>query len=165
MKKWVKRVFFLLIGILVVMQAVRPARTNPSSNAAQHIQAVQAVTPEVNALFSRACNDCHSNSTVWPWYSNVAPLSWLLVNDVREGRSALNFSEWAGYDRQKQAKLLQEICEEVRDGEMPPATYTFAHSQARLGDAGRQALCSWTRSAGTGLPGKTGEGEGEHERE
>jgi hypothetical protein len=165
MKKWVKRVFFLAVGTLVVMQAVRPARTNPSSDARKDIQAVLAVTPETSALFSRACNDCHSNSTIWPWYSNVAPISWLLVRDVKEGRSELNFSQWGGYDRQKQAKLLEKICEEVKEGDMPPVTYTLAHSQARLSDAGRTSLCSWTRSAGTGLPANTGEGEDEHAKE
>ncbi len=123
------------------------------------------VTLETSVLFSRACNDCHSNNTIWPWYSNVAPISWLLVHDVRGGRSALNFSQWGGYDREKQAKLLGEICDEVKEGDMPPVTYTVAHSQARLSDASRASLCSWTRSAAIGLPGQTGEGEAEHERE
>jgi hypothetical protein len=159
--RWSRRIFFPIIAIVAVMQVVRPARINPASNPSEDIQALLRVHPEVVAMFSRACNDCHSNNTVWPWYSNVAPLSWLLVKDVREGRSALNFSEWCTYDHEKQHKLLGEICEEVRGGEMPGTAYSLAHRQARLNDADRQAICSWTRTAGAGVPLKGNEGETE----
>jgi hypothetical protein len=77
------------------------------------------MTPEVAAILQRSCNDCHSNRTVWRWYSNVAPASWLVSHDVREGRDALNLSEWTRYAPQKQHKLMEEICEQVTEGEMP----------------------------------------------
>ena len=144
MKQWIKRSVFIIIGIVVVIQVVRPARTNPVSNPDEDIQAVLPVHREVAATLSRACNDCHSNNTVWPWYSNVAPVSWLVVSDVREGRNELNFSNWGAYDREKQQKLLGEICEQVREGEMPGFQYEMMHPKARLSDADRRTICAWT---------------------
>jgi hypothetical protein len=159
MKKWIKRSFLAIIAILVVIQAARPARTNPASDPNQHIQAVLPVHPEVAATLSRSCNDCHSNNTVWPWYSNVAPVSWLLVSDVNEGRNELNFSAWGAYDREKQHKLLGKICEEVKDGEMPGTPYTLMHPNARLSNADQGKLCAWTAALAPG--GGEHEGEGD----
>ena len=90
---------------------------------------------QTRALAVRACYDCHSNETAWPWYSHVAPLSWLAQRDVDEGRRKLNFSEW---DRpQKEAR---ESAKTVRKGEMPPWFYTLIQRDARLGAAEAQAL-------------------------
>ncbi len=146
MRKWIKRSFFIIIAIAAVIQVVRPARTNPVSNPRENIQAVLPVHPEVAATFSRSCNDCHSNNTVWPWYSNVAPASWLVVGDVKEGRNELNFSSWGAYDREKQQKLLGKICEQIKEGEMPGFQYTMMHPKARLSDTDRKAICTWTAS-------------------
>lgn len=159
MRKWIKRAVLIIIGIFVVIQMARPSRTNPSSNPSENIQAVLPVQPEVASIFARACNDCHSNNTVWPWYSNVAPVSWLLVADVKEGRNKLNFSTWAAYDREKQQKHLGEICEQVKEGEMPGAVYTLMHPNARLSDAARRTICAWTASLASG----GGEHEGEED--
>jgi mono/diheme cytochrome c family protein len=93
--------------------------------------------PETRQLARRACLDCHSNETVWPWYSAIAPVSWLVQRDVIEGRGELNFSEW---DRpQKEAKKAPE---ETREGEMPPRTYLLAHPEARLDPMERAALAA-----------------------
>lgn len=148
MRKWLKRSFVVLVVLVAVAQFVRPARTNPVSNPQEHIQAVLPVHPEVAAAFSRACNDCHSNTTAWPWYSNVAPASWLVANDVNEGREEMNFSAWGTYKAEKQQKLLGKICEEVREGEMPGAAYTLIHRDSKLSNADRQAVCSWTKTVG-----------------
>jgi len=86
-------------------------------------------------LAVRACFDCHSNQTVWPWYTNVAPVSWLVQRDVTEGRATLNFSEWG---RQQEAAL--EAAEAFREGEMPPVQYTLIHPKARLSDAEKAEL-------------------------
>ena len=89
-----KTTILLAAGALVVMQFFRPERANPSTDASASFEAVAKPSPEVVASLKRACYDCHSNQTVWPWYSNVAPVSWLIANDVKEGRAHLNFSEW-----------------------------------------------------------------------
>ncbi|MGA9533431.1 MAG: heme-binding domain-containing protein [Anaerolineales bacterium] len=84
-------------------------------------------SPDAKALAVRACFDCHSNETTWPWYSSIAPFSWLVVHDVQEGRETLNFSEW---DRPEQR--LREIAEVLREGEMPPVYYRWTHPNAGL---------------------------------
>ncbi len=100
---------------------------------------------EVRALFVRSCMDCHSNQTVWPWYSYVAPMSWLIERDVREGRDHLNVSEWHQYTLEQQKKLLAEIATEVKNREMPLPQYTLAHRNAKLSDAETDILYGWAR--------------------
>lgn len=159
MRKWITRSAFIIIGIFVVIQAVRPSRTNPVSSPGDSIQVVLPVHPEVTSIFARACNDCHSSNTVWPWYSNVAPVSWMVVSDVREGRNKLNFSTWAAYDRKRRQELLGEICEQVKEGEMPGLPYELMHPKARLNDADRRTICAWTSAL---APGR-GEHEGDED--
>jgi hypothetical protein len=98
------------------------------------------------AVLNRSCRDCHSNGTVWPWYSNVAPVSWLVIDHVRTGRRHFNYSDWAGYEPEKARKILHDICEEVKDGSMPIGSYTLMHRDARLNDADVKTLCGWTQS-------------------
>jgi cytochrome c551/c552 len=92
-------------------------------------------SPQTKDLFHRACFDCHSNETVWPWYSNVAPVSWLLARDVNGGRTHLNLTEWD--HAQKHAK---DVAEQVKEGEMPPWFYRPMHPASRLSDAEKHAL-------------------------
>ena len=92
-------------------------------------------SPDTRALFRRACFDCHSNQTVWPWYSHIAPVSWLLQNDVNGGRSHLNFTEW-----NLPHKHAKDVAEEVKGGDMPPWFYLPLHPSAKLTDAEKQTL-------------------------
>jgi cytochrome c551/c552 len=92
--------------------------------------------PQTRALAQRACFDCHSNETVWPWYTNVAPVSWLIQHDVDEGRQRLNFSEWGNAN----PRALNELGEVIQRGSMPPAQYTIIHTNAVLSDAEKQQL-------------------------
>ena len=90
--------------------------------------------------------DCHSNQTVWPWYSYVAPVSWLIERDVRRGRDHLNLSEWQQYTFQQKEKLLADIATVVKNGEMPLRQYTLVHRQARLSNADADMLYNWARA-------------------
>ena len=99
--------------------------------------------PEVAAVLRRACYDCHSHETVWPWYSRVAPISWLVAHDVREGREELNFSAWDRYDPAKRRKKLAKTVEEVDEEEMPPWYYALVHPDARLSAAERELVRAW----------------------
>lgn len=132
--------------VLVMIQLIRPARSNPPITARETIQARLPVDPVVDAALIRSCNDCHSNLTVWPWYTNVAPASWLTVSDVRRGRAELNFSEWGTYPIKKQQELLKETCAEVSERKMPVAVYALLHPSAKFTDADIAAVCAWTRS-------------------
>ena len=103
-------------------------------------------SPETRALAKRACYDCHSNRTHWPWYSRVAPISWLLAHDVSEGRGNLNLSLWAEYPAARQLHLAAEIADEVDSGGMPLPMYLWLHTNARLGPADREQVRIWAGS-------------------
>src|SRR5467141_3929811 len=108
-----------LVVLFLAIQFVRPARTNPAVDESQTIFARTQMTSPVAAILDRSCRDCHSNKTVWPWYSNVAPVSWFVIGHVDDGRRMMNLSEWGRYDQRKQEKKLLQICDEVTDGAMP----------------------------------------------
>ncbi|MGZ4845363.1 MAG: heme-binding domain-containing protein [Candidatus Angelobacter sp.] len=146
MKKWLKLSLITLVVLVAAAQVVRPARTNPPVDPKKEISAHMQMDPAVMATLSRACNDCHSNRTEWPWYTNVAPVSWLVARDVNEGREELNLSEWGASKEKEPGKLLGKICSEMKDGEMPMATYTLLHPQAKLTSAEVQNVCRWTNS-------------------
>ncbi len=132
MKKLLKRVLSVLLVAFGLIQLVPYGRDH--ANPAVRKEPTWP-SPRVRELAVRACFDCHSNESRWPWYSNVAPLSWLIQKDVVDGRRHLNFSEW---DRpQKNAK---EASEELKDGEMPPALYLPLHSEAKLSAAEKAEL-------------------------
>ncbi len=123
---WIKRGLLALVGLLVVIQLVPYGHDH--SNPAVAIEPAWD-SPETRELAVRACFDCHSNEVVWPWYSNVAPVSWLVQRHVDEGRDELNFSEW------HLGQEGDEAAETVRDGSMPPREYLWTHPDARLTDA------------------------------
>lgn len=136
----------IAVVILVIIQLIRPAHSNPPITAGETIQARLPVDPVVDTILNRSCNDCHSNLTVWPWYTKVAPASWLIVSDVRRGRAELNFSEWGTYPTKKQQELLKETCAEASERKMPVATYTLLHPSAKFTDADIAAVCAWTQT-------------------
>ncbi len=93
-----------------------------------------------------SCYDCHSNEVEWPWYSNVAPASWLVVYDVNEAREHMNFSEWQSYSAEDQAEDIEEIWEEIEEGEMPLWYYLIAHSEAELSENDKETIKNWVHS-------------------
>lgn len=141
--KWL---MLVVLCAFVVMQFWRPARTNPPIDQSQTMHAHLNVTPEVAAILDRSCHDCHSNATRWPWYSNFAPTSWLLVDHVNEGRQHFNLSEWGRLDKRRASHRLEEICDEVKVGAMPMASYTWIHRSARLSAHDVQILCDWANA-------------------
>lgn len=150
MRTILKGTLLSLIVLFVVIQLLRPDRSNPPVDPAREITAIHPTTPAVSSLLDRSCNDCHSNRTAWPWYSNVAPASWLVAHDVNDGRDALNLSEWGAYNAERRQKLGGKMCEEVKDREMPLSQYTLVHPGARLKTADVQALCSWAEQIAPG---------------
>jgi Haem-binding domain len=155
LKKIVLALVVLLVAIQFVPQRVFPT-TNPPIAPANTVEArTHALTPPVASILKRACYDCHSSQTVWPWYGKVAPISWLLSHDVSEGRREVNFSDWARFNPQRAARKLDKICEEVESGEMPLWYYRPMHAEAKLSAEDRNAICGWTRAEGAAPgPGK-----------
>jgi hypothetical protein len=144
--KILKGLLILLALLFVAAQFKRPPKTNPPVDESQTIQARTHMTPQVAAILDRSCRDCHSNQTRWPWYGNVAPVSWFVIDDVNEGRQALNLSEWGRYDQRRQEKKLLQICDEVTDGAMPLSVYTPMHPGSKLTPDDVKTLCDWTKA-------------------
>jgi len=139
--KWIVIILFV---VFAGIQFVRPALTNPPVDESQTIVARANVPPDVAAILDRSCRDCHSNKTVWPWYTHVAPVSWWLKSHVDHGREDLNLSEWGKLPRDRQDRKLRQICDEVQDGNMPLASYLPMHPTAKLSDQDKKTLCDWT---------------------
>jgi len=104
------------------------------------------IDPETLAIVQRACRNCHSQQTEWPWYSHVAPISWLLARDVQHARLHMNLSRWQDYSTDDRIRLLSEIGSAVRNREMPVQRYVLLHPEARLTDIERQQIYRWTRT-------------------
>jgi hypothetical protein len=160
MKRILKWVVLVLVVLFVAAQAYRPSKTNPPVDESQTMRATTHLTPEAAAILDRACNDCHSSKTEWPWYSNVAPISWYLKNHVDDGRRALSFSDWGTYPQRKAARKLEEMCDEVEKGDMPIRSYLLIHPSAKLSDADRRVLCDWTKQEGARL--QSAQSPGQH---
>ena len=139
--KWI-----LLVGLclFVVLQFIRPARTNPVSEPSLALESHTKVDAPIAALLDRSCNDCHSNKTRWPWYTNISPVSWFVVGHVNEGRDDMNFSEWGRYDKRTQENMLRDMCELVQEGSMPLSSYTPLHRGSKPTPEDSKMLCTWT---------------------
>ena len=133
---------FSLAAIGVLIQLVPIRRDNPTAPPAEQV----AAPPEVASILHRSCDDCHSNNTVWPWYSHVAPASWLVARDVHEGRRHLNFSEWNGYSAADRSEKLEHIPEHVKSGEMPLWYYLPLHPAARMSADDVNRVSSWAEN-------------------
>jgi len=159
MKNWVRMGMVAGAVLAVGAQFVGPAKTNPSADPAQSVFARLETPSAVKATLERACNDCHSNNTRWPWYTSVAPVSWWTIDHVNQGRSHLNFSAWGQLRPQDAASLLGEICEEVESAGMPLPSYLRMHSEARLSLEDRKGVCLWAVAQRNKLTGNAGHEE------
>ncbi len=140
-RKVLRLILAATVIVLMAMQLVPVDRSNPP------VETEVGAPAEVRALLRRACYDCHSNETVWPWYSRIAPISWMVANDVRQGREKLNFSTWNRITAQKQARKLNECWKEVAEGEMPPWFYLAVHREAVLSVEDRAMVRNWALGA------------------
>lgn len=128
-------------ALLLLIQLIPASRTNPP------VEGLVPAPDSVLAVLRQSCFDCHSYETRWPWYAHVAPVSWLVAQDVNEGREHLNFSTWNRYDAERRADKLEEIWEEVEAGEMPLKIYLPLHPDAKLSQRDRAVIHTWTVSA------------------
>jgi hypothetical protein len=144
-----------VVGLCVAFIAIQIVPVNRSNPA---VQGDFRGSPEVVSVLRRACYDYHSNETVWPWYSRVAPVSWVIAHDVNEGRAALNFSTWNQLSAEKQAEAMKESWEEVAEGKMPTWYYVAPHPEARLSANDQSVLRAWS---GSPAGGEEGENDGD----
>ena len=145
-RRILKWILIIVVCLFIAAQFYRPAKTNPPVNQSMTLESHTQVTPEVAAILNRSCKDCHSYNTHWPWYTHVAPVSWLVIDDVNHGRDHLNLSDWGQYDKSEAANKLRDMCREVRAGDMPLKSYSFVHRGTKLSTEEVQVLCNWVNT-------------------
>jgi len=150
-----RRLEAVTIGFVVVFvaaQLIRPTRANPPTDVTRTIRAHETTTGLATVL-DRSCGDCHSNATLSStWYTQIAPLSWLMAHEVAEGRKAVNFSEWVAYSATQQRTVLVASCDDAKSGKMP-GLYTFFKPDTRLSAQDIETICA----AGREIDARTAE--------
>lgn len=132
--------------ILVLIQFIRIDKTNPPIDPTLDFISTLNPPAEISSKIKAACYDCHSHETAYPWYTNVAPVSWWVKGHINEGRKHLNFSIWAQYEKGKQEHKLEECVEMVEKKWMPLGAYTWLHSEAKMTDADRENMMAYFKS-------------------
>ncbi|WP_240609261.1 heme-binding domain-containing protein [Flavipsychrobacter stenotrophus] len=145
MKSIIKRSVIVSVVALVVIQFFHPAKNENGVMTDKDITRAYHVPDDVRKVLRRACYDCHSNSTVYPWYSKIQPVDWWLNDHVKEGKRHLNFSEFDTYSVKRKAKKLTEVAGTITDNEMPLSSYTVVHKDAILTDAEKTLVVNWAR--------------------
>jgi len=151
-----KRVVLIIFVLLVVIQFIRPARNLSATTSPNDITQIYLVPEPVKVLLNKACNDCHSNNTHYPWYTNVQPVGLWLQHHVNEGKHELNFSEFGAYPAKRQYHKLEEVAKQVKNDEMPLSSYLWVHADAKLSDADKQLLINWANELRKMIAAKNG---------
>lgn len=146
-----KKIAVVLLVVFLGLQFYRPAKNLSAAPSPNDILLRHPASPEVSAVLKRACYDCHSNNTVYPWYAEVQPVRWWLDSHINDGKRHLNFSEFGTYSKKRAADKLEEIIDEVEQKQMPLPSYTWAHPEARLTPDEIKALVAWAEAALDGL--------------
>jgi len=141
--KLFRRIVLALVVLFVVAQFIRPLPGSVPIDPQKTLSSTGDLPANVATVFNRACRDCHSNNTTWPWYSQIAPVSWMLASHVNEGRRELNIDQWRDYTTKRQLRKLDAICKEVKEQDMPLSSYLWIHHDARLSGDDVRLLCTW----------------------
>jgi hypothetical protein len=144
--KLLKKILLGLLIIFIVIQFFRPSRNISSTPSPTDISTVYPVPANVNTILEKACNDCHSNNTRYPWYANIQPVAWWLNEHIKDGKQDLNFSEFASYRLRRQYRKMEQIVDVVKEGEMPLESYTLIHSDAKLTPGEKTVLTTWAET-------------------
>jgi hypothetical protein len=142
MRTVVRGTLAVFVLVFAGLQFFGPAKTNPPVTQERTLHAKAPIPADVHATLSRGCWNCHSRETKWPWYSYVAPMSWLVVGDVNTAREHLDFTNW-DYSPEEGADLMDSICTQVKRGKMPLKQYVWMHGDAKLSENDVKRLCAW----------------------
>jgi hypothetical protein len=141
-----KKIGLALLGVLVVIQFIHPQKNQLPVDPEQQLVSRYQIPDSVNAILQKACMDCHSNNTRYPWYASLQPVAWWLDEHVRDGKKHLNFDEYTHRSLRYQFHKMEETIEMVKEEEMPLPSYTWTHSEARLTKEERIAITRWAQS-------------------
>jgi hypothetical protein len=143
MKKVLKVILVIVIIAFIAIQFIRPVKNSGVENAAHQITAKYQVPQEVQQILKVSCYDCHSNTTNYPWYSEIQPVAWMLEGHILDGKDELNFSTFLNYPVWRHYKKFKEIGKEVKDGDMPLNSYTIFHREAVLSEDQKLLIQNW----------------------
>ena len=144
MKKIIKKILFIGLIIFLLMQLYQPARNESfEQDITANFTKVYKVPKNVEAIVRTSCYDCHSNNTNYPWYSNVQPVGFFMEHHIKEAKEDLNFDEWGKYSKRKQENKLDRIVKQIKSDEMPLASYTLIHKNARLTTVQKKEVMDW----------------------
>jgi hypothetical protein len=138
-----KKISLGLLAIFAVIQFIQPAANKSSKQLPTDITRATGIPETVHSSLKKACYDCHSNNTVYPWYSKIQPFGWMLARHIKNGKEELNFNEFGSYSIRRQISKLNGIANSIKDGTMPLGSYTMLHKNARLTDEEKALLVDW----------------------
>jgi len=139
----VKRIGVVLLVLVFLIQFIRPAKNRGLVTGKTEIGRIYNIPLPVKGILQKACYDCHSNHTRYPWYAELQPVAWFLEKHIREGKRDLNFSEFGAYSDRRKVSKLKAIAAQIRDGEMPLRSYTWLHPEARLTGIEKSKIIQW----------------------
>lgn len=137
-----KKILLLLLTVFIIIQFIRPAK-NQSGDTSKDISTLYTIPADVRQILKTSCYDCHSNHTEYKWYDEIQPVRWWVEHHIKEGKAELNFSEFASYPEKKRLHKLEEIGDVVNNDEMPLASYTFVHRDAKLTAEQKEKIAEW----------------------
>ena len=146
MKRAIKIIVIILFTAFIAVQFFRPDFTNPPVAQSETLETATLVPENVQAILNRSCKDCHSNETVYPWYSKIQPSAWFLDDHIKEARKEMNLSVWNTYEARRKKRKLVEICEQVETKAMPLPSYLWIHRDAAMSEDEIKTLCDWTKT-------------------
>ena len=141
-----KKIFIVLLVALIIIQFIHPKKNKAEGEQINYIGNAFNVTNEVKAILAKACNDCHTNNTNYPWYINIQPVDWWMNHHVNDGKKELNFDEYINKNLRFQYHKMEEIDEMIKEGEMPLDSYTWIHKDAKLTEEEKSTLMNWADS-------------------
>lgn len=145
--KYIKTAMLVFIGIMIIIQFIPAGKKNISTTTSVYsLEKTMNVPEEILGNLKNGCYDCHSNNTKYPWYSNIQPVTWWLKSHIEEGKEHLNFDEFGNLDTESRAEMMEEMAEVIEEHEMPMASYTWLHPEARFNDNTNNAIVTWLKS-------------------
>jgi DNA replicative helicase MCM subunit Mcm2 (Cdc46/Mcm family) len=141
-----KKIMLVLLVALIIIQFFRPKKNKSEGSQPNYIGNTFAIPAEVKSIMAKACNDCHSNNTRYPWYSNFQPVLWWLNDHIQEGKKKINFDEYTNKSLRFQYHKMEEVIEMVKEGEMPLNSYTWVHTDAKITAEEKAKITDWAQS-------------------
>ena len=138
-----KKILLALLFTIIIIQFIHPKKNKTSGPQANYIGNIYAVPEDVKIILAKACNDCHTNNTNYPWYTRIQPVDWWMNHHVKDGKKHLNFDEYTNRSLRSQYHKMEEIAEQIKENEMPLDSYTWMHKEAKLTEAEKNKLISW----------------------